>query len=70
MKGIMQSKRKPVDTISISDLDDSAASAGAKTKILGYEEKPEREAGKKFEGEPEEIAREVARLLDTEANVI
>ena len=70
LKGIMQSKRKPVDTISISDLDGTVAEAGAKTSILGYEEKPEREPGKKFDGEPEEIAREVARLLDTEANVI
>ncbi|HBQ59021.1 MAG TPA: electron transfer flavoprotein subunit alpha, partial [Balneolaceae bacterium] len=42
----------------------------ATTSVLGYEEKPEREAGKKFEGEAEEIAREVAQLLDTEANVI
>ena len=38
--------------------------------LKGYEEKPEREAGKKYEGEPEEVAREVAQLLDTEANVI
>ncbi|PWN06928.1 electron transfer flavoprotein subunit beta/FixA family protein [Rhodohalobacter mucosus] len=70
LKGIMQSKRKPVDTIAISDLSGSASEAGAKTTILAYEEKPEREPGKKFEGEPEDIAREVARLLDTEANVI
>ncbi|MDX1591835.1 MAG: electron transfer flavoprotein subunit beta/FixA family protein, partial [Balneolaceae bacterium] len=70
LKGIMQSKRKPVDTFSVSDLANDANAVAAKTSILGYEEKPEREPGKKFEGEPEEIAREVAQLLDTEANVL
>ena len=67
LKGIMQSKRKPVDTISVSDLgvDDDKP----KTKVLGYEEKPMREPGKKYEGEPDEIARQVAQLLDTEENL-
>lgn len=70
LKGIMQSKRKPVDTLSISDLSVDVESDDIKTTVLGYEEKPGREPGKKFEGEPDEISREVARLLDTEANVI
>jgi electron transfer flavoprotein beta subunit len=33
-------------------------------------EKPEREPGQKFEGEPEELAHKVAQLLDEEENVI
>jgi len=68
LKGIMQSKRKPVETFSVSDLgvDDTSP----KTKILGFEEKPTREPGKKYEGEPDEIAREVAQLLDTAENLI
>lgn len=70
LKGIMQSKRKPVDTLSVSDLSGDVGSNSSKTTILGFEEKPGREPGKKFEGEPDEIAGEVARLLDTEANVI
>ncbi|MFO7799057.1 electron transfer flavoprotein subunit beta/FixA family protein [Rhodohalobacter sp.] len=70
LKGIMQSKRKPVDTISLDDLGADISSDEVKTKVLGFEEKPEREAGKKYEGEPDEIAREVAQLLDTEENVI
>jgi electron transfer flavoprotein beta subunit len=70
LKGIMQSKRKPVDTISVSDLGIEMSEGSIKTKIISYEEKPERKAGEKFEGEPDEIARKVARLLDTEANVI
>lgn len=70
LKGIMQSKRKPVDTISMADLGTEVSSDDVQTKILGFEEKPEREPGKKYEGEPDDIARQVARLLDTEENVI
>ncbi|MDR9365812.1 MAG: electron transfer flavoprotein subunit beta/FixA family protein [Balneolaceae bacterium] len=70
LKGIMQSKRKPVDTISVTDLGVDLSEESTKTRINSYEEKPERKAGEKFEGEPEEIARKVAQLLDTEANVI
>ncbi len=70
LKGIMQSKRKPVDTIALSDLNAGISEADTKTNILSFEEKPEREPGKKYEGEPEEIARQVAQLLDTEENVI
>lgn len=67
LKGIMQSKRKPVETIPVNELgvDDTTA----KTGVLGYEEKPMREPGKKYEGEPDEIARQVAQLLDTEENL-
>lgn len=68
LKGIMQSKRKPVETISANEL--GADRLAAKTTILGYEEKPAREPGKKYEGEPDEIARQVARLLDEAENVI
>lgn len=70
LKGIMQSKKKPVDTISLTDLGVDFSDEAIKTKTLSFEEKPVRQAGKKYEGEPDEIAREVARLLDTEVNVI
>lgn len=70
LKGIMQSKRKPMEGIKISSLNVDEDSLSAKTTVTGYQEKPEREAGKKFEGEPDEIAKEVAQLLDTEANVV
>ncbi|MEX0823318.1 MAG: electron transfer flavoprotein subunit beta/FixA family protein [Balneolaceae bacterium] len=70
LKGIMQSKRKPIETISLSDLEVNISEEDIQTKITGYEDKPGREAGKKYEGEPDEISREVARLLDTEKNVI
>lgn len=70
LKGIMQSKRKPMETIELSSLNVEEGKLSAKTTVTGYQEKPERQAGKKFEGEPEEIAAEVAQLLDTEANVV
>ena len=70
LKGIMQSKRKPVDSIPITELDADVSPDGSKTKVTGYEEKPKREPGKKYEGEPDEIARQVAQLLDSKENVI
>lgn len=70
LKGIMQSKRKPMETIELSDLGIDEDSLSPKTKVTGYMEKPEREPGQKFEGEPEEVAQKVAALLDEEANVI
>lgn len=70
LKGIMQSKRKPVDTIAVSDLQGDGTVNSAQTGIHSYEEKPGREPGEIFKGEPDEIAREVAGLLDTKENVI
>jgi electron transfer flavoprotein beta subunit len=66
----MQSKRKPVETIPVDDLNGDFSSESIKTSVVGYEEKPKREPGKKYTGEPEEIAKEVAQLLDTAENVI
>ena len=70
LKGIMQSKRKPMETVELTDLGINEADLHAKTKVTGYMEKPGREPGQKFEGEPEEMAQKVAQLLDEEANVI
>lgn len=70
LKGIMQSKRKPVETLSLTDLGVEISDDQIKTRVLAFEEKPAREPGKKYEGEPDEIAREIAQLLDTKENVI
>lgn len=70
LKGIMQSKKKPMEQVELSSLSVNNENLSAKTKIISYQEKPEHEAGEKYEGEPDEIAREVAQLLDTEANVV
>lgn len=66
LKGIMDSKRKPLEVVDAATLE----GATAKTAVLGYEDKPKRKAGRKFEGEAEEIAVQVARLLNTEAGVL
>lgn len=70
LKGIMASKRKPMEQVELSSFGLSDEELTPKSTVVGYEEKPGREPGKTFEGEPDEIAREVAQLLDTEANVI
>jgi len=70
LKGIMQSKKKPMETVEVSSLGIDEERLSSQTTVTGYQEKPAREAGKKYEGEPEEIARQVAQLLDEEANVV
>ncbi len=70
LKGIMASKRKPVESIAVADMDLDAAALEAVSKVTSYSPVPARAAGQKFEGEPEEIASKVAQLLDTEANVL
>jgi electron transfer flavoprotein beta subunit len=70
LKGIMQSKKKPLETVELAELGIDETDLASQTHVTGYHEKPPREAGKKYEGEPEEIAQQVARLLDEEENVI
>ena len=70
LKGIMQSKRKPMESVELSELDLDEEALQPKTKVTGYMEKPGREPGQKFEGEPDELAQKVAQLLDEEENVV
>ncbi|MFA5668656.1 MAG: electron transfer flavoprotein subunit beta/FixA family protein [Balneolaceae bacterium] len=70
LKGIMASKRKPIDVVEISSLGIDGTILDAKTTTLSYENVPARQAGKKYEGDADEVARQVAQLLDTEANAI
>jgi len=70
LKGIMQSKRKPMEVVELSslNLDDDALTP--KTTVQSYEEKPGKEPGKKVDGDPAEAAHELARLLNEEAGVL
>jgi electron transfer flavoprotein alpha/beta subunit len=43
--------------------------AGAGIEVVEFSPPPQRAAGKKFEGEPEEIARQVVELLANEAKI-
>ncbi|MEX1010527.1 MAG: electron transfer flavoprotein subunit beta/FixA family protein [Balneolaceae bacterium] len=66
LRGIMQAKSKPLETTPVSELGLSAAELKARTVVRSVEEKPGRQAGVKLEGEPEELVREMFRLLPEE----
>ena len=70
LKGIMQSKRKPMESVELAELNLDEEALQPKTKVTGYMEKPGREPGQKFEGEADELAQKVAQLLDEEENVV
>jgi electron transfer flavoprotein beta subunit len=73
LKGIMQAKKKPLEAKKAADVDASpgeVGAAGAKTVVLTLTMPPDRVAGKVVEGEPEEAARQVVKLLREEAKVI
>ncbi|MBI4831850.1 MAG: electron transfer flavoprotein subunit beta/FixA family protein [Candidatus Lindowbacteria bacterium] len=73
LKGIMQAKKKPLEAKKAADIEAAAGEAGqagAKTTVLTMTMPPERAAGKVVEGEPEDAARQVVKLLREEAKVI
>ncbi|HKI46596.1 MAG TPA: electron transfer flavoprotein subunit beta/FixA family protein [Balneolales bacterium] len=72
LRGIMQSKKKPVEEISPDDLGypSDKLQQLASTEITGYEPMPERQPGKKLEGEPVELAKQLVDLLQNEAKVL
>lgn len=72
LRGIMQAKKKPMDTLSLSDLGLDPADvgqAGAGIEIVEYQPPAGRSAGQKFEGEPEDITPKVVELLANEAKI-
>jgi electron transfer flavoprotein beta subunit len=69
----MQAKRKPMeekDGAALGIDPAQAGASGAKVVVTEMTLPPERQAGKRFEGEPAETAAEVAQLLRSEAKVI
>jgi electron transfer flavoprotein beta subunit len=73
LKGIMQAKKKPLETKKPADLGVTPAEvgkAGAKLEVVSMFMPPERAAGRVVPGEPEEAAKEVVKLLRTEAKVV
>jgi len=58
-KGIMDAKKKPVETMGLSDL---GVDPGGKQKVASITDAPEREAGRKVEDEGEAFAEIVALL--------
>lgn len=72
LRGIMQAKKKPMEVLTLADLGlspDEVGAAGAGTEIVEFSPPPQRAAGQKFEGDPEEITRQVVDLLANEAKI-
>ena len=72
LRGIMQAKKKPMEVLKLADLGvdpGEVGAAGAGIEVVEFSPPPQRAAGKKFEGEPEEIARQVVELLANEAKI-
>ena len=73
LKGIMAAKKKPVDTVTLADIglsSDAFGETGARVRWVGLELPPPRSEGRILEGEPEQVAAELVRLLREEAKVI
>lgn len=73
LKGIMASKRKPVQTVTPEELGlslDELTAKTTKTVKAGYQEVPGREPGKKFEGDAAELVATLSDLLQNEAKVL
>ena len=64
LKGIMASKKKPLDVLSLSDLGVSEGDVAPKTRITAYRDIPARQAGQKFSKGAAEDAGWVAELLE------
>jgi electron transfer flavoprotein beta subunit len=64
LKGIMASKKKPLEVVTLSDLGVNAADVQPKTQITAYGEIPARQAGQKFSEGAAEDAGRVAELLE------
>jgi electron transfer flavoprotein beta subunit len=62
LKGIMQSKQKPVDQVSVSDLGLSADEVKQTQEVVGMEPVPERAAGEVVE-DPGEAPAKVVDFL-------
>ena len=73
LPGIMKAKKKPIDVVDLAKSGlsaDEVGAQGAKLKTTKFSLPPEREAGKILEGEPEEVAGQVVKLLREEAKAI
>lgn len=73
LPGIMKAKKKPIDVVDVAKSGlsaDEVGEKGAKLKIRKFSMPPEREAGKVLEGEPQELAAQVVKLLREEAKAI
>ena len=72
LRGIMQSKKKPMDTLDLAAIGIDAnevGKAGRHTRIVRFLEPEARKDGQKFEGNEEETTKQVLNLLVNEAKI-
>ncbi len=67
LPGIMKAKTKPLASLKAADLLEEAK---PKTTWVNFRLPPERKAGKVLQGEPEQVVKELVKLLREEAKVI
>ena len=67
LPGILKAKTKPVATVKAADL---LGESKPKTTATNYRLPPERQAGKVFKGEPDQMVKELVKALREEAKVI
>lgn len=65
LKGIMQAKRKAIHVVDVSP-----PAGPPTTSVRRFEPVPEREPGRKLDGEPDEVVAELVSLLKNEAKVL
>ena len=72
LRGIMQAKKKPFETLTLADLGVDASQVGtaaARTVLVEVLPPQGRGAGQKFEGSPAEVVPQVVALLANEAKI-
>jgi electron transfer flavoprotein beta subunit len=70
LKGIMAAKKKNIPVIALEDLGLSGDAVASQIEIIRMETPPARQAGKIIQGTPEEAAKQLVKLLRSEAKVI
>ncbi len=72
LPNLMKAKKKPVKTMSAGDVPDCGTIVGqvGGTTLHSFAPPPERPPGKLIDGEPEEAAKELVRLLREEAKAL
>jgi len=73
LPSIMKAKKKPINEYTISDLglsSEEVGRSGSLMEVISYTLPPQREAGRKVEGEPEEVVKELIKYLKEEIKVI
>ena len=68
LPGIMKAKQKKLDVVALASL--GTGPQDAKVEFSSFELPPERKAGQKWTGTPEELAQKVVHALRSEAKVI